>query len=71
MTLGGSALRGVTGKSASIKSMRGSVHELEGGARLIATIHPSFLLRLPDRTRAAEERKAFVADLIRARKLAA
>ena len=71
VTLGGSALRGVTGKSASIKSMRGSVHELEGGARLIATIHPSFLLRLPDRTRAAEERKAFVADLIRARKLAA
>ena len=71
VTLGGSALRGVTGKSASIKSMRGSVHELEGGARLIATIHPSFLLRLPDRTRAAEERKVFVADLIRARKLAA
>ncbi|AJA10163.1 uracil DNA glycosylase [Sphingopyxis fribergensis] len=71
VTLGGSALRGVTGKSASIKSMRGTVHELEGGTKLIATIHPSFLLRLPDRTRAAEERKAFVADLIRARKLAA
>jgi uracil-DNA glycosylase len=46
------------------------VHEL-GGAKLVATIHPSFLLRLPDRERAAEERKAFVADLIRARKLAA
>ncbi|WP_447761075.1 UdgX family uracil-DNA binding protein [Sphingopyxis panaciterrae] len=71
VTLGGSALRGVTGKSASIKSMRGAVHELEGGAKLVATIHPSFLLRLPDRARAAEERKAFVADLIRARKLAA
>jgi DNA polymerase len=71
VTLGASALRGVTGKSASIKSMRGAVHELEGGSKLIATIHPSFLLRLPDRERAAEERKAFVADLIRARKLAA
>lgn len=71
VTLGASALRGVTGKSASIKSMRGDAHELDGGARLIATIHPSFLLRLPDRERAAEERKAFVADLIRARKLAA
>ncbi|WP_366652646.1 UdgX family uracil-DNA binding protein [Sphingopyxis sp. RIFCSPHIGHO2_12_FULL_65_19] len=71
VTLGASALRGVMGKSASIKSMRGAVHELEGGSKLIATIHPSFLLRLPDRERAAEERVMFVADLIRARKLAA
>jgi DNA polymerase len=71
VTLGVSALRGVTGKSASIKSMRGAVHDLDGGTKLIATIHPSFLLRMPDRTRAAEERKAFVADLARARKLAA
>lgn len=71
VTLGASALRGVTGRSASIKSMRGQVHELAGGAKLIATIHPSFLLRLPDRDRAAEERGAFVADLARARKLAA
>ncbi|PZQ24672.1 MAG: uracil-DNA glycosylase [Sphingopyxis macrogoltabida] len=71
VTLGASALRGVTGKSASIASMRGMVHELEGGTKLVATIHPSFLLRLPDRARAAEERKAFVADLVRARTLAA
>ncbi|HEV7313218.1 UdgX family uracil-DNA binding protein [Sphingopyxis sp.] len=71
VTLGASALRGVTGKSASIKSMRGAVHELAGGTKLIATIHPSFLLRLPDRERAAEERELFVADLALARKLAA
>lgn len=71
VTLGASALRGVTGKSASIKSMRGVVHELEGGTKLIATIHPSFLLRLPDRERAAKEREMFVADLALARKLAA
>jgi DNA polymerase len=71
VTLGASALRGVTGRSASIKSMRGTVHELAGGVKLIATIHPSFLLRMPDRARAAKEREMFVADLIRARKLAA
>ena len=51
--------------------MRGPAHELEGGSKLIATIHPSFLLRMPDRERAAKEREMFVADLIRARKLAA
>lgn len=71
VTLGASALRGVTGKSASIASMRGAVHALEGGAKLVATVHPSYLLRLPDRDRAAAEREAFVADLSRARKLAA
>lgn len=71
VTLGASALRGVTGKSASIASMRGAVHELGGGSKLIATIHPSFLLRLPDRERAAKEREMFVADLALARKLAA
>ena len=70
VTLGATALRGVTGRSASIKSMRGDAVELEGGVRLIATIHPSFLLRMPDRARAARERQAFVADLVRARKLA-
>ena len=51
--------------------MRGAVHELAGGGRLIATIHPSFLLRLPDRARAAEERAMFVADLALARQIAA
>ena len=71
ITLGASALRAVTGKSASINSMRGAVHDLEGGSKLIATIHPAFLLRLPDRRRAAEERAMFVADLTRARDLAA
>jgi len=71
VTLGATALRGVTGRSASIRSMRGDAVELEGGVRLIATIHPSFLLRMPDRARAARERQAFVADLVRARKLAA
>lgn len=70
VTLGGSALRGVTGKTVTVTSMRSVVHELEGGAKLIATIHPSFLLRLPDRERAAEERWAFVADLALVRRLA-
>lgn len=71
VTLGATALRGVTGRSTSIRSMRGEAVELEGGATLVATIHPSFLLRMPDRARAARERAAFVADLVRARTLAA
>lgn len=71
VTLGATALRGVTGRSASVRSMRGEAVELEDGATLVATIHPSFLLRMPDRARAARERAGFVADLVRARTLAA
>ena len=70
VSLGGSALRGLTGKSASISSMRGKVHALEDGAQLVATVHPSYLLRLPDREKAAAERANFIADLVSARELA-
>lgn len=71
VTLGASALRGVIGKSASIQSVRGQLIELGGGTKLIATIHPSFLLRLPDKQKAAEERARFIADLEWARTLVA
>lgn len=67
IALGSSALRGLTGKSSSIASMRGRPITLPDGARLIATIHPSYLLRLPDRDRAAAERAAFITDLAQAR----
>lgn len=69
VSLGGSALRGLTGKSASISSMRGTAQRLDDGAQLVATVHPSFLLRLPDRERAAAERRAFIADLAAAQAL--
>ena len=35
----------------SLASLTSQAHALEGGARLVATVHPSFLLRLPDRDR--------------------
>lgn len=69
VSLGGSALRGLTGKSASISSMRNKPITLDGGERLIATIHPSYLLRLPDKERAAQERAYFVADIVKSRQL--
>ncbi|WP_084419679.1 UdgX family uracil-DNA binding protein [Henriciella litoralis] len=69
VTLGASALRGVFGKAAALKDHRGAFSDLGTGARLIATIHPSYLLRLPDRARAAAEYEKFVTDLARARSL--
>jgi uracil-DNA glycosylase len=66
--LGATALRGLTGKQVSITSLRGKPGFLDSGTPLIATIHPSFLLRIrehdPDWRR---ERERFVADLALAR----
>jgi DNA polymerase len=63
VALGATALRGITGRSVSITSMRGSARPLEGGTLLVATIHPSYLLRMPDRDAASSEYDRFVADL--------
>jgi uracil-DNA glycosylase family 4 len=34
-----------------ISKLRGVVHEFRGGAKLIPTFHPAYLLRSPDRKR--------------------
>lgn len=70
VAMGTTAIRGVTGKSATLKSLRGAPFSLPNGARGIATAHPSLLLRMPDREDAKKERARFVADLKRAWSLA-
>jgi DNA polymerase len=51
------------GRSASITSLRGKKLELPDGSNLLVTVHPSFLLRMPDRDEAAKELERFEADL--------
>lgn len=63
VAMGATAIRGVTGRSASITSLRGAPKPLGDGSKLIATIHPSYLLRMPDRQAAEVEYGRFVADL--------
>ncbi len=50
------ALRSLTGRVASITSMRGRIHELADATPLLVTVHPSYLLRLPDAIAARDER---------------
>jgi DNA polymerase len=69
VTLGTTALRGLFGKAMTLKEVRGAVTKVDEDTRLIATVHPSYLLRLPDRARADEEYRRFVTDLGRARSL--
>jgi probable DNA metabolism protein len=63
VALGATAVQSLLGKAASISSLRGKKIELPDGGTLLVTVHPSYLLRMPDREKAAEELKRFEADL--------
>jgi DNA polymerase len=63
VALGATAVQSLMGKAASVTSLRGRKLELEDGASLLVTVHPSYLLRMPDRAKAAEELERFEADL--------
>jgi DNA polymerase len=62
LACGGSAARGVLGKSVTISRARGRPHSLEDDAELWVTAHPSYLLRLKDEMKERQER-LFRADL--------
>lgn len=70
LAMGATALRSLLGRSTSISSVRGKDCELEDGTPMIATIHPSYLLRIRDEVRRERERAGFIADLTRCWKLA-
>lgn len=61
--LGTTAIHSLTGKAQTLSSLRGRELQLADGAAARATIHPSFLLRMPDREKVDEEFAMFVGDL--------
>ena len=63
VALGATALRSLTGRPAAIVKLRGRVVPMADGTPLIATIHPSYLLRIRDDKDRAEEYSRFVNDL--------
>jgi DNA polymerase len=71
IALGATAVRSLTGKSASVLSVRGQVLPSRFAGPVFVTVHPSFLLRLPDEASQQAEYTRFVADLVAARDLAA
>jgi len=71
VALGGTAARSLFGKVVTISKLRGEPHELADGSECWVTVHPSFLLRMPDQVRRREERARFVEDLVAIRKRAA
>ncbi len=69
VTLGASALCAVAGPSVRLAQMRGRSVAF-GDRILLPTIHPAYLLRLPDPTAKAAETRAFANDLRQAAVLA-
>jgi DNA polymerase len=71
VALGATAARSLTGKTLTISKAREAPLMLADGSECWVTVHPSFLLRIPEEERRREERARFVEDLVRIRNRAA
>jgi uracil-DNA glycosylase len=71
VAMGATAAQSVFGKGMPIGRNRGRVMEAYGGASAIITVHPSYLLRIPEPDRKEEEYLLFVKDLRLAQKTVA
>ena len=70
VALGATAARSLTGKTVTIGKVRDEPLTLADGSECWVTVHPSFLLRLPDPEARKEEEARFVRDLERIRERA-
>jgi DNA polymerase len=63
VALGATAVRSVSGRPLAINKIRGHVMSLSDGGRMLATIHPSFILRIEDEADKRAQYRRLVADL--------
>src|SRR6478672_9121966 len=63
VAMGATAAQSVFGKITTINKNRGRLLDLGEGAKALVTVHPSYLLRLPDADAKAREYQRFVDDL--------
>ena len=63
LCLGSMAASALLGSGFKLLKQRGTWHVREDGTRVIATVHPSYLLRLPDLAAREQGYRDFVADL--------
>jgi DNA polymerase len=71
VALGATAALSLLGMAVPITKMRGQIIMREDGLRVFLTIHPSFILRIPDPTDKDAERARFLADIKAVKKLMA
>ena len=71
VALGASAARSLLEKTLTIGRVRGAPLKAKDGSEIWVTVHPSFLLRIPEMGRRQKEHDLFVRDLARIRARAA
>jgi uracil-DNA glycosylase len=69
VALGATAAQALLDRPVAVTKMRGEVVTREDGLRVFVTVHPSYLLRIPDAQQAAAERTRFLDDLRNVAKL--
>jgi len=63
VALGATAIRSITGRALTINNVRGRIILLSDGGRMLATIHPSYILRIKNDADKRTHYRQFVADL--------
>jgi len=63
VAMGATAAQCVFGKTMPINRNRGRLIDLDGGRKALVTVHPSYLLRVPDEASKVREYERFVEDL--------
>lgn len=63
VALGATAANSLLGRSVTISRVRGALLAGRDGARVVVTIHPSYLLRIDNEDDKAREYARFVGDL--------
>ena len=63
VAMGSTAAQSVFGKITTINKSRGRLIDMKDGRKALVTVHPSYLLRLPDEDARAREYERFVDDL--------
>ncbi|MDJ0748502.1 MAG: UdgX family uracil-DNA binding protein [Woeseiaceae bacterium] len=63
VALGATAARALLGHAVKISDIRGRPIRIADGTVIVATVHPAYLLRLPDRERVCDERSRFIEEL--------
>ena len=69
VAMGATALAALTDAKQRLQDIRGQAMVIEGGRTLFVTVHPSYLLRIPDERSKAEEFARFRDDMLKIQRL--
>ncbi|WP_311031777.1 UdgX family uracil-DNA binding protein [Mesorhizobium koreense] len=70
VALGATAAQSLLGRAIPVTKLRGTTVEREDGLKIFVTVHPSYLLRIPDEVAKQAERRRFLDDMRKVKKLA-